>query len=148
MAIHLLRTGAAPGAIPRDVVSSRSILVRWEWALRVRRFGLDPKGLEERHGELLQGIFLTAAHDTPDFEGFRHMVADSLNQLDRPITSAVLAEKFAEHNIKLRVEDVFTVLCTVGEQGADVAQYCLLKACAEVTNPREICSAIRGGLED
>lgn len=91
------------------------------------------------------GTFFTTNAGEPDFNGFKESVTRTLDKHDGLLSQAALAGALMDLTAKLGVEDAFTVFCSDGLRGEDTAVYCVLRACAAVTNPKVLCGAIRGG---
>ncbi len=140
---YVLTADAAPASFAYEYLDGRSVIMRWSWTARGEQLGADPRSLFEDAGEMLYGVFPASDASRVDVDGFRDAVAQRLERTDGLLNTAAVGQALVDSNAALGLDDALAVMCYPDARNEQKAEYCVLKACSQVTNPIETCDALR-----
>jgi hypothetical protein len=142
---YVMKAHAEPAPIAASVLQGRSILTRWTWQVRSFRLGTEPAVLSDETRALDVAWMFPAPVSRVDFSAFSKNVVHEFVESSEPPGVDLLARLFQSHAKELGTDAAYTVACDTA--APEQATYCIAKACARITNPRDVCGSLASSLE-
>jgi hypothetical protein len=142
---YVMKAHAEPAAVPAAILQGRSIWTRWIWQVRTFRLGTEPGIVSDDSRTLDVAWVFPAPVSRVDFSTFTKNVVHEFAESSEPPGVELLARLFQSHAKELGTDAAYTIACDTA--APEQATYCIAKACARITNPRDVCGSLASSLE-